>query len=97
VCALVPRETTLEEMAAKRKEAAEERRRGRQWKRTQERNPWMEKVGAHKLLIDAFRKALQRQCGVRIRPLKRSALPWNQDQIYLLSSSVSQDPRHLHE
>jgi predicted DNA-binding mobile mystery protein A len=71
VYALVPRETTLEEMTAKGKEAAEERRREREWERKLQRNPWMVKAGAYEMLIDGIRKALQRHYGVRVRPLKQ--------------------------
>ena len=71
VYALVPMEGSLKEMAERAAEDREKKLREAQSARAQRLKPWMEQAGAHELLIDGIRKALQRYYGVRVNPVRQ--------------------------
>jgi transcriptional regulator with XRE-family HTH domain len=69
VYALVPKEGTLEELAAEQ-QAAHKRALGeKREKREAQRQPWLEEIGWREKFLGAMRTALRRE-GVRVRPRK---------------------------
>ncbi len=77
VYALVPREGSLEEMRARQLGAQRNKQMDRDHERALRLKPWLKWTGAHELLIDAMRKALQRYEGVRMRPMKKPPDDWD--------------------
>jgi hypothetical protein len=67
VYALVPCKGTLEDLAAKQREARDEERSAKKKMKLAERKPWLEKIGWREKLLGALRTALRRE-GVRVRP-----------------------------
>src|SRR5208337_734846 len=69
VYGLVPKEGTLEDLAAERRDARKQPRLERENKRMEKRKPWLEALGWREALLGALRTALRRE-GFRVRPRK---------------------------
>jgi len=69
VYALVPKEGTLEELAAEQKRVREELRIAREMEREAKRRPWLEEIGWRKTFLSTLRTLLRRE-GYRVRPRK---------------------------
>jgi predicted DNA-binding mobile mystery protein A len=67
VYALVPKEGTLEELAAEQRAAHKKALEKKREKRMAQRQPWMEEIGWREKFLGAMRTALRRE-GVRVRP-----------------------------
>jgi predicted DNA-binding mobile mystery protein A len=69
VYALVPKEGTLEELAAEQKRVREKLRIAREMEREAKRRPWLEEIGWRKTFLSTLRTLLRRE-GYRVRPRK---------------------------
>ena len=69
VYALVPKEGTLEDLAAVQRGAREELRIEREMERVAKRKPWLEEIGWREAFLSSLRTVLRRE-GFRVRPRK---------------------------